>query len=229
MSNVNWRFHRSFKVMIDRVAFFNFMSYLFAKNVMTQSMRLNLIEAWNQSDSILMKTLILIDNRCFTLMQSFLFVHERTQKNDDENRTHHIHEDVEHIFAQLFLKSFVLNNQLQIKTKANLMKLVSRHFFLQQLIFAYLREYDMNVINFEHKLLKWYKRLIYNDSWVLSHFTWVKIDAKKLFFISEIYAVTFIIWMIIWRSDTSRIASFNSSFIFIDDEFTILLLYTISK
>ena len=150
--------------MADHAAPSNLMGYLFAKDVMTQSMRLGLAGAWDESDPALMEALALVDNRCPTLVQSFLPTHERTQEDDDESRAHHIHGDIGHTFAQLSLKGFVLGNQLRIKPRANLMKLAPRHPFLQQLMLAYSREYGMNVIDFGHKPLKWYRRLAYTDS-----------------------------------------------------------------
>ena len=139
------------------------MSYLFAKNVMTQSMKLELTNAWNESHSELMKTLTLINNKCFTLIQNFLFFHERIQKNDDEIQMHHIHENDKHHFVQLSLKDFFENN-LKMKSIFKLMKFSSQHSFLQQLILTYQREYKMSMMIFEFKSIKWYRKLNYIDS-----------------------------------------------------------------
>ena len=83
----------------------------------------------------------------------FFFFHERIQKNDDEIQMYHIHEDDRHHFAQLFLKDFLENN-LKMKSTFKLMKLSSQHSFLQQLILAYQREYEMSMMIFEFKSIK---------------------------------------------------------------------------
>lgn len=130
---------------------------------MTQSMRLGLAGAWDESHPELMKALALIDSKCPTLVQSFLPSHERTQEEDDETQMHHIHGDDGHHFAQLSLKGF-LGNNLKMKSASKLMKLPPQHPFLQQLILAYQREYEMSMVVFESKPIKWYRRLSYTDS-----------------------------------------------------------------
>ena len=100
-----------------------------------------------------MKTLTLIDNKCFTLIQNFSLSHERIQKNDDETQMHHIYENDKHHFAQLSLKDFFENN-FKMKSTFKLMKLSSQHSFLQQLILTYQREYEMSMMIFEFKFIK---------------------------------------------------------------------------
>ena len=76
-----------------------------------------------------MKAIDYVNNKRFTLIQSFLSSHERTFENNDEHRTHHVREDSLHNNAQLFLNEFMLNNHLRMKTKSKLMKLLAQHLF----------------------------------------------------------------------------------------------------
>ena len=143
--------------------FSNFMKYMFVKNVMIQSMKFELIETWNYSEFDLMKTLNYVDNKCSSLVQNFLSIHERSQEKNNENRIYHVRDDSTHYNVQLFLFDFVLNKQLRIKSKTNLMKLNFQHFFLQSLMTTYRRNYNFRVMNFENKTLKWYQKIAYTD------------------------------------------------------------------
>ena len=157
--------NRSFKTMIDNAVSSNFMKYLIAKNVMTQSMRFELIDAWNHSHSKLVKILNYVDVKCLILIQSFLSSHERTSKQNNEHRAHHVREDDTHHNAQLFLFDYVLDNQNHLRMKASfkLMKLSNQHFFVQQLMIAYRRDYNIDVLNFDTRLFKWYQKIAYTN------------------------------------------------------------------
>ena len=156
------KWNKQFKWTTNNATSFNLMTYLFVKNVMIQFMRLNLIETWNYSHFDIVKTLNMIDSQCFNFVQSFLSFHERSIEND-EAQTHHIYDDFAHYKCRLSLSKFVLNNRLRMKSTAKLMKLSSRHFFLQSFMIAYQRNYNISIINFDNKNLKWYQKVIYID------------------------------------------------------------------
>ena len=103
-----------------------------------------------------MKILNYVDIKCFILIQNFLSSHERTSKQNNEHRTHHVRENDTHHNAQFFLSDYVLDNHNHLRMKINfkLMKLLNQHFFLQRLMIAYRRDYNIDVLNFDTKLLK---------------------------------------------------------------------------
>ena len=156
---------KNFKTMIDNVVSSNFMKYLIAKNVMTQSMRFELIDAWNHNHSKLVKILNYVDVKCFILIQSFLSFHERTSKQNNEHRAYHVRENDTHHNAQFSLFDYVLDNQNHLRMKINfkLMKLSNQYFFVQQLMIAYRKDYNIDILNFDTRLLKWYQKIAYTN------------------------------------------------------------------
>ena len=103
-----------------------------------------------------MKILNYVDIKCFILIQNFLLLHERISKQNNEHRAHHVRENDTHYNAQLFLSDYVLDNHNHLRMKINfkLMKLLNQHFFLQRLMIAYRRDYNIDVLNFDTKLFK---------------------------------------------------------------------------
>ena len=103
-----------------------------------------------------MKVLNYVDVKCFILIQNFLSFHERTSKQNNEYRTHHVRENETHYNAQFFLSVYVFDNQNHLRMKINFkfMKLSNQHFFVQQLMTAYRKDYNIDISNFDTKLLK---------------------------------------------------------------------------
>ena len=80
--------------MTDHAASLNLMKYLFSRDVMTQFMRFELTESWNDSAE-LQKALILLENYCLMLIQSFLSLKEQIIKKD-VNEVHAVMFDEHH-------------------------------------------------------------------------------------------------------------------------------------
>lgn len=53
--------------------------------------------------------------------------------------------------------------ELEISPNINIMYLDSQHAFVQGLIDAYRREYELRVLLFGYKRLKWFRRIAYTD------------------------------------------------------------------
>ena len=194
------------------------MKYLFARNVMIQSLRLELTEAWKHEHSKLIEALHIFDIKCFTLIKSFLSLSERFLEKNNENRSHHIHDDVEHFFVQLSLSELIIeNSSLRMTTRMNLRKLNSRHFFLQKIAKTYYKNYDKKMINFDNKSLKWYQRLTFTDEYFLFLFVFV-CRLNKCFAIKLV--VTFITLMITSILNKSKSAWLNFFLTIIEIEHT---------
>ena len=147
--------YRVFKTLIDQTASSNFMKYLFVRDVMTQSLRLELANVWKHIHSELIEILNFVNSKCSTLVKNFLFLNERTSEKNDETRSHHIRSDFSHHFAQLSFFDFVAElNALKLKIRVNLTKLFFQHSFLQSFIDAYLKKYNMRIIKFDFKSSK---------------------------------------------------------------------------
>ena len=145
-----------FKTLTNQIAFSNFMKYLFVKNVITQSLRLKLIETWDYTHFELIETLDFVNNKCSTLMKNFLFLNERILDENDENRTQrHIRVDKKHRSTQLSCFEFIAKfNSFRMKTRVNFMKLFSQYSFFQKIMQTYLRDYEIRMLNFDFKSLK---------------------------------------------------------------------------
>ena len=153
-----------FKTLIDQATSSNLMSYLFVRDVMTQSLRFEFAKIWKHIHSELIEILDFVDSKCSTFVKSFLSSNERTSEENDETRSHHIRDDFSHHFAQFSFFDFMTkSNALKLKVRINLIKLSFQHSFLQSFTNAYLRKYNMRVIKFDFKSSKWYRRLTYID------------------------------------------------------------------
>ena len=154
--------HKTFKSWADAAAPPNLMAYLFAKDVIQQSLRLGLAGAWNHDHPELMSAMQVLDKQCPTLIKSFLPVNE--QDLDDAEGFHSVTTDSQHCAAQLSWKGFVLGvDSFRIKATTNLMKLSPQHDFIQHLMAAYRQDYGMQVMDFGVKPLKWHRRIAYSD------------------------------------------------------------------
>lgn len=140
------------------------MAYLFAKDVIQQSLRLGLAGAWNHDHPELMEALVLLDEQCPTLVKSFLPVDEQDINLDDMEGSHSVKMDDQHCAPQLSLRGFVLNtHSFRVKATTNLMKLDPQHDFIQHLMTAYRQDYGIRVLDFGSRPLKWYRRIAYTD------------------------------------------------------------------
>ena len=157
--------YREFKRMADSAAPPNLMGYLFAKDVMTQSLRLGLAGAWDHGYAEVMEALTGIDDRCPALMKSFLPVgeHDIGESEDHAEGSHNVVGDAEHFGAQLSLRGFVLDAYFKISATIKMMRLQPQHHFLQHVMAAYRNEYGLRVIDFGPNLLRWYRRIAYTD------------------------------------------------------------------
>ena len=150
--------------MADTAAPPNLMGYLFAKDVMRQSLRLGLAGAWDEHAEI-MQALTELDEYCPTLVQGFLPVgeHEVGEDEDHAEGSHNVNGDGEHFAAQLSMRGFVLNGSFGIDAHTKVMRLPPQHDFLHHFMAAYRNEYGMRVLDFGTNLLKWYRRIAYTD------------------------------------------------------------------
>ena len=152
--------------MADTAAPPNLMGYLFAKDVMRQSLRLGLAGAWDSPDyAEIMKALADLDECCPTLVQGFLPIGEQEIGEDEDHAegSHNVSGDGEHFAAQLSMRGFVLDEYFGISARTKVMQLQPQHNFLQHFMAAYRNEYGMRVIDFGTNILRWYRRIAYTD------------------------------------------------------------------
>ena len=72
----------------------------------------------------------MMNNLCFSFIQSFLFTKEQTIKNNNDT-AHTMINDRQHLRAQLSNNNFKLREKLSINNETKLMKFFSQHSFLQ--------------------------------------------------------------------------------------------------
>lgn len=141
------------------------MGYLFAKNVVQQSLRLELAKSYASSHFSLLEALQTVEKKCSALIQSFL----PRSKHDVENEVEVVLiENDSHRQLRASMTGFALtskDNYFGIRFNVNLNRLNVDHDFLFQLSKAYQIEYEIrNVMNFEFKRPKWSKRVAFTDS-----------------------------------------------------------------
>ncbi|KAL8915963.1 MAG: hypothetical protein Q9208_008763 [Pyrenodesmia sp. 3 TL-2023] len=167
--------HKDFKQLADHAAPQNLMGYLFAKDVLKQSMRLGLAGSWDHSHPDLMEALEFLESRCPSLLKSFLPTSEHTiQDAEDETQPQRSHmvdlvEDDQHVAVSLTLHNFVLgrDNGYRLRKRINLSQLGMRHEFIRDLALAYRYEYGLErVMDFGSTSPKWYERIAYTDPYV---------------------------------------------------------------
>ena len=113
--------YKIFKIMTNQTFFFNFMKYLFSRDVFNQFFKFDFAKIWNHDHSKIMKTLNLMNSFCFSFVQNFLFRKKQIINDEDDNiRT--IEKNVRHHRVQFFVVDFVLQNQFQIISYAKSMK-----------------------------------------------------------------------------------------------------------
>ena len=150
--------------MADAAAPPNLMGYLFARDVMTQSLRLGLAGAWSHGHPELVEALSLLDEQCPTLVKGFLPIGEQEGVDDGSAEGFNsIEVDDEHRFGQVFMRGFQLDRHFGIKASTNLMKLDPQYRFIQHLMTAYRTDYGIRVLDFGPQHLKWYQRIAYTD------------------------------------------------------------------
>ena len=149
--------------MADAAAPPNLMGYLFARDVMKQSLRLGLAGVWNHDHPELMESLELLDTQCPALVHSFLPISEQMDEDGDDEGSHNVVGDDEHRSAQLSIKGFEMGPFFYMKPSTNLMKLDLQHMFVQHLMAAYRTEYSMHVLDLGQRAVKWYQRIAYID------------------------------------------------------------------
>ena len=171
--------------MTNQATSFNLMRYLFFKNTLSQSIRLELMKTWNHDHLELVNAIRMIHTLCSILMQSYLFVHEQVLSFDKTFNAHEMTKDLEHKNAQLSLRTYELHEQLRINSQANLMRMSSQHVFVQELMNAYETSIKIKVLNLRSKSLKWYRRIAYTNSWIF----WT-IKSKE--------------WQLIWSLNRNR-------------------------
>ena len=151
--------------MADAAAASNLMRCLFAKDVVQQSIRLGLAEAWEGRYPNLLEEMTVVQEHCPTLVQSFLPTSEQDLENDMGIG---FGEDEAHSAIRASLTGFIIDilhdNDFNIRANVNMSKLDSEHHFLQQLGNAYTEDYGVrNVLDFGSKRLEWKQRMAYTD------------------------------------------------------------------
>jgi hypothetical protein len=96
---------RKWKAWADAAAPPNLMAYLFAKDVVQQSLRLGFAGAWDYSNPDLAQPLAMIEKHCPLLLRSFVPPSERFEEHDDTQPTRVI-EDAEHTSVIVDMKGF---------------------------------------------------------------------------------------------------------------------------
>ena len=156
--------------MADAAAPPNLMAYLFAKDVLHQSMRLGLAGAWEYDHPELLDALRLLDTQCKTLVQSFLPIGEQANDEDEDDGDTPIHHDAlpddMHLKVRLSMRGFVLDGYFRIRATTNLMKLSPQHDFVQHFMAAYRNEYGINIMDLGTKPLSWYQRIAFTTRYV---------------------------------------------------------------
>ena len=155
---------RAFKAMADAAAPPNLMGYLFAKDVMKQSLRLGLAGAWAHTHPDVMKKMRILHERCPSLVQSFLPVSEQDEVEAETRRR--LHPDSDHVRPGLSLSGFVLPkaNEWAISSSTKPGALPHNHLFVRQLREAYSRDYSLrNVMDLGHRSLRWFGRVGYTN------------------------------------------------------------------
>ena len=145
------------------------MAYLFAKDVVVQSLRLGFAGAWRQASPDLQDPLELIRQHCPELTESFLPPSERTidaiafaaDKEGDN-----VQQDALHQSVKVSIKGFVLTHsiadQLQLRHNTSLGNLSAAHLFIQQLQQAFHQDYGIrNIVHFRKRQdkLHWCQRV----------------------------------------------------------------------
>ncbi|KAL8970743.1 MAG: hypothetical protein Q9183_001375 [Haloplaca sp. 2 TL-2023] len=153
--------------MADTASPPNLMAYLFAKEVMNQTLRLAFAGSWNPEPE-LAQAVEAIESKCRTIIQAFQPVSEYDEQEgqdfDDENPDK-LQEDDTHTTLRATIAKFQLNpNTLSIRQRTRLSTLGVRHPFFAELVAAYQRDYGVRrIVNLGPSLVKWRQRIAYTD------------------------------------------------------------------
>ena len=120
--------YKIFKIITNQVFSFNFMSYLFSRNVFTQSFKLDLTKIWNHDYSKFIKVLHLMNTLYFSLVKIFLSIDEQII-NDNNKNTRIVQNDFQYHNCHLFFARFISQNYLKTISQMKFIKLLYQHFF----------------------------------------------------------------------------------------------------
>ncbi len=146
----------------------NLMAYLFAKDVVLQSIRLGLVGSWEgQGYQELLTAMATIEKHYPRLVNSFLPVSKQDIDKEDEDTQ--VFEDSRHRKVRVSQVGFVLdtdhNNFYNLRPSTNLSRIQATYIFITQLRNAYTRDYRVgNVLDFRAKRLQQRKRFGFTDS-----------------------------------------------------------------
>ena len=157
---------RVFKAMTDKAAPSNLMGYLFAKDVMKQSIQLELTEPWRYTNSELTDSLINLQDQCSALLVSFLLSTDQDTLIDEDSD---LREDFHHCQIYLFMQEQSRSlDYYNIHVSVSSVSLLLHYIFMCQLCHVFDHDYNLrDVLNLESEQLKWYSWVSYTDLFVL--------------------------------------------------------------
>ena len=153
--------YRVFKGMADAASPPNLMGYLFARDVIYQSLRLGLAGAWDHDHPEIVDALRLLDSKCSLLVKSFLPTNELAIDDDESSNAQSTNQ---HFSVQLSLRGFSMDGHFRMRATTNLMRLSPQHDFVQHFMAAYRKDYGMNVMDFGPRPLRWFRRIAFSDT-----------------------------------------------------------------
>ncbi|KAL8755627.1 MAG: hypothetical protein Q9184_004742 [Pyrenodesmia sp. 2 TL-2023] len=168
----------SWKAMADVAAPTNLMGYLFAKEMLNQTLRLGFAGSWRAYHPELVEALRHVEDKCPALIQSFQPLTERDDVDEDEAEdATEVQTDETHVAVRMTIGNYKLsdtNNYYNLLARVNLQRLQIQHPFVRDLIASYEVDYGIRrVVDVGESRLKWKERLAYTDPttrrrWVVS-------------------------------------------------------------
>ena len=145
----------------------NLMGYLFAKDVLRQSLRLGLAGAWRVTHPEVIDSLAKLADKCPTLVNSFLPLPEQKLEQLYEKKRD-LREDEDHIFLYVSQKGWRLQSEIstyyRLSPRSKPGALGPRSSFLEQLDRAYDIDYRLRrVIDWGMRCLQWKGLVAYSD------------------------------------------------------------------
>ena len=95
----------------------------------------------------------LLKNRCFLLINNFLFTSEQII-DEEMNEVHVVIEDNNHLKAQISLIDFQMSKSFYINALTISFKLFSQNSFVQKLLNAYKNDYAKRLVGLEKRKFK---------------------------------------------------------------------------
>lgn len=148
------------------------MAYLFAKDVVRQSIRLGLAGAWAHNFPDLEQAMNGLKTACPHLMDSLLPTAEHGNVEIEDEAGQSVQEDPTHHKVALSLKGFCLHseatNYFQVQSTTDPLRLDARHPFAIHLREAFGRDYDIHNIariSTQHRI-RWFQRLAFTNPFV---------------------------------------------------------------